>query len=448
MRLFRREQSLDRLDRGEADGLWAARAGTDLMSQVDEKLAEADRAKGEETIRTGRFEEATTLDFSGRAFGDDDLARLPAMPELEDLELARTWTTDTGLARLHGLDSLDYLGLAETAVVGAGLASFAGTPLTRVDLSRSEITNDGLRYLAALESLSLLWLDGTQVTDAGLVHLFSLPLLAELHLSDTAVSDASLGRLLNHPNLMVVYARRTRVTEAMVEKWLERERLLTIQPEENEARDRAQAHQWYADHLFEETQERWYESAVLDNPVGGDVSRVLLAMSDWLGKDMDDRSRSGLYTIGVRAYLWREAEQGPTSFVDDAIRKSIKSSLDEGQGRSSDEGRSWTLFHAAARCLEDNVSVGLGSPGGLMYGTDFLWRGFDAVRCDFDEHGFSSTLPNNTQRLGFRFGVCLRDVVRLLEGDEATFGIDREDGNRRSSLPARNSSTRARSGSQ
>jgi hypothetical protein len=413
VRLFRRE-------RDSPPGHGEARVCFHGPPSVDEITAGTVAWKGEETIRTGRFEEATTLDFSGRAFGDDDLARLPAMPELEDLELGRTWTTDTGLARLQGLDSLDYLGLAETAVAGPGLASFAGTPLTRVDLSRSEITNDGLRYLATLESLSLLWLDGTQVTDAGLEHLLSLPLLAELHLSDTAVSDASLGRLLDHPNLKVAYARRTRVTEAMVDKWLERERILTIESEEDEARDRAEAHQWYADHLFKETQECWYESAVLDDPVGGDVSRVLLAMLDWLGKDLDDHSRRGLYTIGVRAYLWREAEQGPTSFVDDAIRKSIKTSLAEGQGRSSDEGRWWTLFHAATRCLEDNVSVGLGSPGGLTYGTDFLWRGFEAVRCDFDEHGFSSTLPDNTQRLGFRFGVCLRDVVRLLEGDEAT----------------------------
>jgi hypothetical protein len=119
----------------------------------------------------------------------------------------------------------------------------------------------------------------------------------------------------------------------------------------------------------------------------------------------------------VRAYLWREAEQGPTSFVDNAIRKSIKTSLDVGRG--SDEGASSALFHAAARCLEDKVLVGLGSPGGLMYGTDFLWCGFEAVRCDFDEHGFSLTLPDDTQRLAFRFGVSLRDVVRLLEGDEA-----------------------------
>lgn len=412
MRLFRRERDSPP-GNGEARVCFHG-------PPADEITAGTVGWKGEETIRTERLEEATALDFSGRAFGDDDLAQLPAMPELEDLELARTWATDTGLALLHGLDSLDYLGLAETAVVGPGLASFAGTPLTRVDLSHSEITNDGLRYLAALESLSLLWLDGTQVTDAGLEHLLSLPLLAELHLSDTAVSDASLGRLLDHPNLMVVCARRTRVTEAMVDRWLDRERILTIQSEEDEARDRAEAHQWYADHLFKETQERWYERAVLDDPVGGDVARVLLAMADRLGKDLDVRSRSGLYTIGVRAYLWREAEQGPTSFIDDTIRKSIESSLDQGQGRRSDEGRSWTLFHAAARCLEDNVSVGLGSPGGLMYGTDFLWRGFDAVRCDFDEHGFSSTLPNNVQRLGFRFGVGLRDVVRLLGGDDAT----------------------------
>lgn len=264
-----------------------------------------------------------------------------------------------------------------------------------------------------LGDLSYLILDSTGITDSGLENLLEIPSLEELDVSGTSVTDAGLSSLLRHPNLRVVVARRTGVTRQARSVWLDRERVVIIESEEDEEAVKAVMAQQFADYLFEETEERYLERAVSDRPVSDEISEALLHMREWLGRDLDQDSGNWLYTIGVRAYLWRGAEQGPTSFIDDEIKQSIATSLTEGEGRGTDEERAWTLFHAASRCLEDNVSVGLGSPGGLLYGSEFLWRGFEAVRSDLDPAHVQ--IEDNTQRLGFRFGVCLHDAERIID---------------------------------
>jgi hypothetical protein len=47
-----------------------------------------------------------------------------------------------------------------------------------------------------------------------------------------------------------------------------------------------------------------------------------------------------------------------------------------------------------------------------------LLQGFEMTRSDFDDLGFS--ISDNTQHLGFRFGVRLHDVERLLDDARAT----------------------------
>ncbi len=68
-------------------------------------------------------------------------------------------------------------------------------PIVRVELSRTKVTDAGLKHLAGLKQLRTLYLDHTKVTDAGLKHLSGLRQLQWLHLGHTQVTDAGLKHL-------------------------------------------------------------------------------------------------------------------------------------------------------------------------------------------------------------------------------------------------------------
>ena len=57
------------------------------------------------------------------------------------------------------------------------------------------ITDEGMKHVAEMTSLTLLSLDRAKVTDEGLIHLAHLVNLQELELTETQVTDAGVGRL-------------------------------------------------------------------------------------------------------------------------------------------------------------------------------------------------------------------------------------------------------------
>jgi hypothetical protein len=59
----------------------------------------------------------------------------------------------------------------------------------------TRVTDDGLKELAALKGLQLLWLGATHVSDAGLKELAGLDDLETLSLGYTKVTDAGLEDL-------------------------------------------------------------------------------------------------------------------------------------------------------------------------------------------------------------------------------------------------------------
>jgi uncharacterized membrane protein/mono/diheme cytochrome c family protein len=114
-----------------------------------------------------------TAAVAGTAFGDAELEKLAAAgPHLIWLDLSRTGITDAGLKALAKMPKLERLDLRETAVGDAGLES-----------------------LAPLRSLETLGLYGTAVTDAGLPALQRLPGLKRLYLGGTQVTGTGLGAL-------------------------------------------------------------------------------------------------------------------------------------------------------------------------------------------------------------------------------------------------------------
>ena len=64
-----------------------------------------------------------------------------------------------------------WMNLAGTEITDEGLRYLADMPLQKLHLERTQIGDAGLVHLKTLQDLEYLNLYGTQVTDAGLIHL-------------------------------------------------------------------------------------------------------------------------------------------------------------------------------------------------------------------------------------------------------------------------------------
>ena len=114
-----------------------------------------------------------TAAVAGAAFGDAELEKLAAAGnDLVWLDLSRTGITDAGLKALDRMPNLQHLDLRGTAVGDAGVEA-----------------------LAPLRNLQTLGLYGTAVTDAGLPPLQRLPSLKRVYVGGTKVTPPGLASL-------------------------------------------------------------------------------------------------------------------------------------------------------------------------------------------------------------------------------------------------------------
>jgi len=79
-------------------------------------------------------------------------------------------------------------------------------------LAYTDITDDGLKYIADLPRIHQISLKGTKITDEGLKHLSTLTSVEELDLSDTGVSDTGMPNIAKMSGLKKIYLNGTRVT--------------------------------------------------------------------------------------------------------------------------------------------------------------------------------------------------------------------------------------------
>lgn len=67
--------------------------------------------------------------------------------------------------------------------------------LTTLYLSRTRVTDRGVRRLGSLKDLEVLWLDGTKISDNSLDALGQSTALREVRVDGTRVTAAGIGRL-------------------------------------------------------------------------------------------------------------------------------------------------------------------------------------------------------------------------------------------------------------
>jgi len=97
-----------------------------------------------------------------------------------------------------------------------------------LNVGRTQITDEGLRVIAQLTTLSKLNLEYTGISDAGLVNLLPLKKLASLNLVGTKSGDEGTAQLSQMSNLKKIFVYQTQVTPAGVERVLTKSPALSI----------------------------------------------------------------------------------------------------------------------------------------------------------------------------------------------------------------------------
>jgi hypothetical protein len=131
----------------------------------------------------------TRLNLTNTRVSDAGLAHFRDCKKLISLHLPGTQVSDSGLANFKDCNDLISLSLPGTKVTDAGLAHFKDCKdLTELNLAGTQVSDGGLAHLKDCKNLTLLRLSGTRVSEAGLENFKGTP-LKKLFIAGTDVTD-------------------------------------------------------------------------------------------------------------------------------------------------------------------------------------------------------------------------------------------------------------------
>ena len=161
----------------------------------------------------------TCLFYGGSTMTDAQIECFHGFSGIRHVDLSKTQITDAGLKVVASLPDLAYLDVPGTRITDRGLVHLKGlTHLQGLNLSHTEVTGSGLEHIAGLAQLRVLELGGTRVTDSGLKEFRGFSQLHWLDLKDTTVTDSALEYLKGVFQLQSLDIRGTRVTDEGVKK--------------------------------------------------------------------------------------------------------------------------------------------------------------------------------------------------------------------------------------
>jgi hypothetical protein len=164
-----------------------------------------------------RLTDLRSLDHWSENISDSSLSHLQALTQLRRLILTSDGSitiTDKGLDYLEGMEHLAELWITHhSQITDAGIKKIAAfSELRSLMLRGAQVTDAGVASLKKLSRLRELWLDGTRITDAGLGHLKTFTALETLGIGDTSVTDAGLDQLQSLTRLKEIWVGGTRIT--------------------------------------------------------------------------------------------------------------------------------------------------------------------------------------------------------------------------------------------
>jgi hypothetical protein len=150
---------------------------------------------------------------------DTETVYFKGLTNLTHLELTNTDLSDNGLQHLEGMTQLESLILFRAHVTDTGLGYLKRmTGMRELHLAHTAVTDAGMPNLAGMTQMRTLYLSYTGVGDAGLTSLKGMTRLELLDLRDTQVSDAGLAYLTGLTSLRSLDLVGTRVTRHGVEQ--------------------------------------------------------------------------------------------------------------------------------------------------------------------------------------------------------------------------------------
>lgn len=165
------------------------------------------------------------LDLSDTPLMDEALSELARLPNLHVLNVTRTRMTDRGLKLVSASHDLRLLKLNRTRITNDGLECLAEMPsLHLIYLGDTALTDAGLKHLAKLPQLEAIKLSRLPISDDGLRSLSEMPRLRFLGLDGTSITDAGLQHLERLPKLVYLDVQETAVSQKTVEDFRKRHR--------------------------------------------------------------------------------------------------------------------------------------------------------------------------------------------------------------------------------
>jgi Leucine-rich repeat (LRR) protein len=154
------------------------------------------------------------------------LENLQDHEQLEWLDLSSTNLDDEGLSRLRRLKSLRGVNFTNTRLTDAAADSLSQlVNLETLRLAGTQLTDRGLRGLQPLWRLQTLDLKHCPITDEGAQHLAGMPTLGFIELDDTRVTDRGVEALVRLPKLSGISCVNCKVTDDGANRLLQAEHL-------------------------------------------------------------------------------------------------------------------------------------------------------------------------------------------------------------------------------
>jgi Leucine-rich repeat (LRR) protein len=206
---------------------------SDTITSLDVSLCEI----GDEGfLRTGRLrpftakgfsnfagaKKLTHLDFAMSNVKDDVMAALPtATPNINILYMPGCkQITDAAFSHVSKLKKVNNFFARDTQFGDQGMAAISSLPnLMIVQVGNTRVGDAGLlKYCDQKSPVDRLVIDNTKVTDKGLVNLYKLPNLRSLSLTADNITDASVPSLIKLKKLQGLGVRHTKITPAGIDR--------------------------------------------------------------------------------------------------------------------------------------------------------------------------------------------------------------------------------------
>ena len=160
----------------------------------------------------------TGVEVKGPKVTDETLAVLKDCRRLTRLRLTRTRVTNEGLAQLAHLGSLDDLSLMGAPVTDAVFDNLKDCPITGLELNFTNISDEGMARVKRYKQLHGLGLSFSRVGDAGLEHLRGLKELRTLNVSRQPITAKGVAALKDLPGLDWVNLSATPLDDAAMQQ--------------------------------------------------------------------------------------------------------------------------------------------------------------------------------------------------------------------------------------